>query len=179
MNKWLIGGLTLATILLYRRGAQARVIPSFSVVEGGTVSSPYGKLRGYRDDGSKIYHLGVDIKAPKGTLIRAVSEGVIEKIWDDGQVSGYGNFILIYHNDGTSSTYAHLDDFADIYEGMPVSKGTIIGFVGQTQSPRPEMATAPHLHLEILDRHTRHINPFTPPRLNPLSYLSEQNMLIG
>jgi murein DD-endopeptidase MepM/ murein hydrolase activator NlpD len=167
MNPWVIGGL-LATFVLIKSiktKASYQPIPpitTVAVVEGGRVSSPYLQMRGHRDDGSEIIHNGIDIKAPTGTPIRAVADGFINKIWLDGEVYGYGNLLLLYHDDGLASLYAHLDSFGDIYEGMPINKGEIIGFVGQTQKPRPEMKTAPHLHLEILDTQTRRINPDNP-----------------
>lgn len=182
MNKLALLGGAVALIFLSRIKAHGRVTAppsSFSVVPGGKISSPYLKFRGHRHDGSEIIHQGVDIKAPKGTPVNAVSDGIIDKIWLDGQVFGYGNTILLANEDGTGALYSHLNSFADIYEGMPVNKGETIGYVGQTQKPRPEMKTAPHLHLEILAEHTRRINPNTPERLDPVAYIRNQGLSIG
>lgn len=180
MNPWVISGI-IAVLVLLRSKAKAAIIPApvLSIVKDSKISSPYLKYRGLRKDGTKIHHQGVDIKAPKGSPVRAVASGTIDKIWLDGQVYGYGNLLLIANKDGTGALYAHLDSFGNIYEGMPINKGEIIAYVGQTQSPRPEMKTAPHLHLEILKYHTRNISPRTPPRLDPLTYIKKQGMSVG
>lgn len=156
-----------------------------SIVKGGKISSPYLIYRGKRTGeaaekyGENIYHQGIDIKAPANTPIRSVNSGIIRALWPDGKVSGYGNTILIEHNDGTGALYAHLTSWVNkLDEGDKVRKGQIIGFIGQTQAPRPEMKTAPHLHLEIIDKFTKLINPLTPRR-DPIKYIRNQNMRIA
>ena len=54
-----------------------------------------------------------------------------------------GNYIIIDHGFGYSSTYAHLDSFA-VRNGQKVSRGDVIGYVGNTG-----LSVAPHLHYEI------------------------------
>lgn len=155
-----------------------------NVVEGGKISSSYLKYRGKRtgkavlEHGEDIYHLGVDIKASKGSKIRSINDGKILAMWPDGKVSGYGNTIIIVNKDGTGALYAHMNRFSNIRVGQEIKKGEVIGYVGQTQSPRPEMKTAPHLHLEVLKLATKHINPSYPPRLDPVKYLYNQGMRV-
>lgn len=96
-------------------------------------------------------HRGVDYAAPAGTPIRATARGRITAIGWNG---GYGNSIVIKHDDGPYSTlYAHLSRYAynpsnpktqEFREGSPVEQGQIIGYVGKTG-----LATGPHLHYEF------------------------------
>src|SRR5690606_12180726 len=86
-------------------------------------------------------HKGVDFAAPTGTRIKASSDGVVKFA---GQKGGYGNVIILEHQNGISTVYGHLSRFvAGLRKGMKVSQGEIIGFVGMTG-----LATGPHLHYE-------------------------------
>ena len=71
-------------------------------------------------------------------------------------MGGYGNVLVMRHNGGITTWFAHLSGFArGLARGTRVSQGDVIGFVGQTG-----WATGPHLHYEfrINDRHR---NPLT------------------
>ncbi len=175
----LLGAISLAILA----SARKQPLISYPVVEGGKVSSPYKLFRGTREPGhkygEKIYHLGIDIKAPKGSKIRAVNNGFILALWKDGKVTGYGNTVLIKHRDGSGSLYGHLNKFAPIKVNQNIRKGQVIGYVGKTQAPRSEMRTAPHLHLEVHKISTKRVNPTYPPRLDPLAYLKKQGMRVG
>lgn len=90
-------------------------------------------------------HEAIDIMEPRGTPIRAVDDGTIRKLL----LSRAGG-ITLYQFDRAGNYcyyYAHLDHYAeDVREGMPVSRGQIIGYVGTTgdASSRP-----PQLHFAI------------------------------
>jgi murein DD-endopeptidase MepM/ murein hydrolase activator NlpD len=87
-------------------------------------------------------HQGVDLAAPVGTPVLAAADGVVTEANRDG---GYGNVLRLRHAGGWSTGYAHLSAFApDIAPGAPVTRGEVIGFVGQTG-----LATGPHLHYEV------------------------------
>lgn len=174
----LVGGTLL---LIWHRNNNSN-----SVVDGGKISSSYLKYRGKRTGdalhkyGEDIYHLGLDIKAKKNAKVRSVNDGEVLAIWPNGRVSGYGNTVVVKNIDGTGALYAHLNKFANgLNVGSKVNKGQVIGYVGQTQAPRAEMKTAPHLHLEIHKVATVRVNPRYPIRLNPLNYLARQGMTIG
>ena len=110
------------------------------------ISSYYGMRNGRM-------HTGVDFAAPAGTKIYAWKAGkVIQASWS----GSYGNFIVIQHNDGTVSRYAHCSGYA-CSKGDVVSKGQVIGYVGTTGN-----STGNHLHLEI---------KVNGNFVNPLNYL--------
>ena len=88
-------------------------------------------------------HKGVDFAAPNGTRIKASGEGVVDFV---GKKGGYGNVIVLKHENGISTVYGHLSAFAKgLRKGLKVSQGDIIGYVGMTG-----LATGPHLHYEFL-----------------------------
>ena len=87
------------------------------------------------------FHLGVDLRAPRGTAVYSMAEGTVVEV--EKVKFGYGNSVRIAH-DGTLSThYAHLDK-VDVQPGEKVVKGEEIGTVGMTGR-----TTGPHLHFEI------------------------------
>jgi murein DD-endopeptidase MepM/ murein hydrolase activator NlpD len=88
-------------------------------------------------------HDGVDLVAPTGTPVYAASDGGVVGAAPKG---GYGNWIRIDHQETLSTVYGHLSSFAPGVEaGVRVSKGELIGFVGNTGR-----STGSHLHFEIL-----------------------------
>jgi murein DD-endopeptidase MepM/ murein hydrolase activator NlpD len=100
----------------------------------GPILSGFGAARGRR------HHQGVDIKAARGTLVRAAAAGhVIESRWR----RGYGNLVAIDHGDGVQTRYAHLAEVF-VRPGASVARGQAIATVGATGN-----ATTPHLHFEV------------------------------
>ena len=108
--------------------------------QGYTISSPYG-WRVDPIDGSRSLHTGLDIAGTGlGSPIYASDNGVVIKSEYNG--AGYGNYIVINHNNGYYTSYAHMNErIANV--GDTVAKGQVIGYVGQTGR-----ATGPHLHFE-------------------------------
>lgn len=87
-------------------------------------------------------HKGVDYGAPSGARVKAVADGTVAFA---GRQGGYGNIVVIRHDERLSTAYAHLRGFAPgIREGAKVSQEDIIGYVGATG-----WATGPHLHYEL------------------------------
>lgn len=86
-------------------------------------------------------HKGLDIAAPEGTEIYAAQDGyVIAAGWNSG---GYGNVVMIDHENGYETVYAHMLNVYAV-EGQYVSKGQLIGFVGTTGD-----STGNHCHFEV------------------------------
>ena len=85
-------------------------------------------------------HLGVDYATAQGTPVRSVGLGVVESACNKG---GYGNAVVIRHNNGHSTVYAHLSKML-VKRGQSVAQGQTVGMVGATG-----WATGPHLHFEF------------------------------
>ena len=107
---------------------------------GYTISSYYG----YRTfAGSREFHNALDIAGTgAGSKIYAANNGVIEVREYN---KSYGNYIMINHNNGYYTLYAHMSSFNSNFSvGSTVSRGDVIGYVGATGR-----ASGPHLHYEI------------------------------
>ncbi|MEO5378062.1 MAG: peptidoglycan DD-metalloendopeptidase family protein [Magnetococcus sp. DMHC-6] len=106
------------------------------------ISSVFSKNRLHPIFGYTRAHKGVDYAAPTGTPVRASANG---RVIFKGDKSGYGNMIVIHHNDTYTTAYAHLSSYAkNLHEGSTVQQGQVIGKVGMTGA-----ATGPHLHYEV------------------------------
>ncbi|XDD47066.1 peptidoglycan DD-metalloendopeptidase family protein [Leptospira sp. WS39.C2] len=87
------------------------------------------------------FHSGIDLPAPIGTPIKAVSDG---KVWRTITTSGgYGVLTILSHKNNIYTYYAHQNDRL-VKEGDTVRSGDIIGQVGNTGK-----STGPHLHFEV------------------------------
>jgi murein hydrolase activator len=71
---------------------------------------------------------GIDIAVPAGTNVEAVSEGEVSKIF---WLPSFGNLVILNHNDGYRTVYAHLSEIA-IEEGDRVREGTVLGKSGES-----------------------------------------------
>jgi murein DD-endopeptidase MepM/ murein hydrolase activator NlpD len=85
-------------------------------------------------------HLGVDYAAESGTPVRTVGDGLVEFA---GEQNGYGNVVVVKHNNTDETFYAHLSR-VEVQPGQNVTQGQHIGAVGATG-----WATGPHLHFEF------------------------------
>ena len=114
-----------------------------SPVEFSRISSTFSSGRFHPILHRLKAHKGVDFAAPIGTRIKAVSDGIVDFVGNKG---GYGNAIVLKHDNKISTVYGHLSGFAaGLQRGQQISQGDIIGFVGMTG-----LATGPHLHYEFL-----------------------------
>ncbi len=93
---------------------------------------------------------GINIAAAKGTTVKAADSGTVG--YAGNQLKGYGNLILIRHNNGWMTAYAHNDKIL-VKKGQKVQKGQRIATVGQTGN-----VTSPQLHFEIRYK-TKVVNP--------------------
>lgn len=98
------------------------------------------------------YHPGIDIEQPFNSPIHPFLSGAVFEAGSHG--GGYGNYILIDHQNGYFSLYAHLNSIL-VKKNDPVTQETVIGTVGLTGR-----TTGSHLHLEIYEN-GRAINPLT------------------
>lgn len=125
-------------------------------------------------------HNGIDFRATTGTVVRAALSGTVQEV-NQGAVKycQYGKWVLVRHNNGLTTLYAHLSNIA-VAKGSQVSTGEVIGYAGDTG-----YATGPHLHFTVYassgvtfknytcnSGYSAYI-PIAPLNayLNPLSYL--------
>jgi murein DD-endopeptidase MepM/ murein hydrolase activator NlpD len=117
-------------------------------VAQGVVSSGFGIRNG-------AMHDGVDIAAPVGTPVLAADSGVV--IFS-GTLHGYGNTVIIRHDDGYATVYGH-NQRNLVSEGVRVSRGQEIGAIGRTGR-----TTGANLHFEVRRDNVAH---------DPLAFLPE------
>lgn len=86
-------------------------------------------------------HRGIDYGCPMGTAILASADGVVTYVRNLKE--GYGNYIIIAHEENYATVYAHLSEIL-VRENQRVSKGQVIGKSGNSGN-----STGPHLHFEL------------------------------
>lgn len=88
---------------------------------------------------------GINIGAPRGTAVQAVDAGVVA--YTGNELRGYGNLILVKHDNGWISAYAHCDQLL-VKRGEKVARGQVIARVGSTGN-----VGEPQLHFELRRGH--------------------------
>ncbi len=112
------------------------------------ITSPFG----YRIDpidGEKRFHAGIDLRAKVGTPVKSIMSG---EVAFSGWKRGYGNLVVIRHDNGIETKYAHNSKLM-VKEGDRVRTGDIIALSGSSGR-----STGPHLHFEVI-RDGKVINP--------------------
>lgn len=91
--------------------------------------------------GTREHHKALDISGPGyGSRIYAVNNGVVETA---GWHYSYGNYVIINHNNGYYTLYAHMTSL-NTRKGAIVGRGQVIGYMGSTGD-----SVGVHLHLEV------------------------------
>ncbi|MFE3826435.1 peptidoglycan DD-metalloendopeptidase family protein [Streptomyces sp. NPDC059092] len=129
-------------------------------VDGVGVGTAYRAAGGSWSSG---YHTGVDFVASTGTTVKAVGAGTVVTAGDGGS---YGNQIVIRHDNGMYSQYAHLSSLS-VSAGQSVTPGQQIGLSGATGN-----VTGPHLHFEI------RTGPDYGSDVDPLAFLRQNGVSI-
>lgn len=121
-------------------GAHADNAPSFAWPLSGPVIADFGTAsNGQRND-------GINISTPMDSPIHAAASGTVT--YSGNELKAYGNLILIHHEDGYVTAYAHADKIL-VSRGQFVTRGQVIGYSGSTGDVK-----SPQLHFEI--RHDTH-----------------------
>ena len=108
----------------------------------GWITSEYGP-RDAEFAGMSTYHKGIDISTTKGTAIVAAAPGkVVFAGWHSG---GFGYCVIIDHENGYKTLYAHMYKKPCVSEGDRVYQGEKLGGQGRTGS-----ANGVHLHFELI-----------------------------
>lgn len=116
----------------------------------------YPITQGYGEKDTSSFHTGIDYACPIGTQILASADGVV--MFAGLDQTGYGKTVIIQHNDGKSTLYAHLVGIG-VYLRQKVQQGEVIGLSGNTGN-----STGPHLHFEARrqwNNYKTHENPVT------------------
>ncbi|WP_435972931.1 transglycosylase family protein [Streptomyces sp. Qhu_M48] len=128
------------------------------------VSADIGTRYGTRGSSwSSGYHTGVDFPVPTGTSVKAVAGG---RIVSAGWGGAYGYQIVLRHDDGRYSQYAHLSALS-VREGQRVTAGQRIGRSGSTGN-----SSGPHLHFEV------RTGPGYGSDIDPLAYLRARGVSV-
>jgi murein DD-endopeptidase MepM/ murein hydrolase activator NlpD len=122
-------------------------------VKGRVVSTFGQKPNGTRNE-------GINIAVPEGTSVRAAEAGVVA--YAGNELKGYGNLVLIRHDNGWVTAYAHNKELF-VKRGDAVKRGDIIAKAGQTGS-----VTSPQVHFEIRKGATA---------VDPLKHLGSQQAM--
>lgn len=99
-----------------------------------TISSPFGAMESFR----RAPHTGIDIPLQEGTLLQAIQDGVVTKVYDGTTSLGKG--VAIKTEDGTTHIYGHMSE-VNADPGQILHAGDVIGASGNTG-----FSTGPHLH---------------------------------
>jgi murein DD-endopeptidase MepM/ murein hydrolase activator NlpD len=134
----LIDGDNAAIIEALRDRSEPRFRGSFAL-QGGARTSSFGAWRTL-NGGYRSRHLGLDVAARKGVVVRAIQDGEVTLVR-----SGFltGGTVVIVHGAGIASTYFHLDDMK-LAVGDTIKRGAVVGKVGLTGR-----TTGPHIHVGI------------------------------
>ena len=105
----------------------------------GRIISKYGNVRN-PDLGTITENVGIDIKAPSGTKIQSVLDGVISTIT---YIRGHGNIVIIDHGAGFSTVYAHIEKII-VNENQYIEMGEHFAVVAT-----PQKGETAKLHFEV------------------------------
>jgi len=119
---------------------------------GGTITSKVG-MRMDPIDGNWRQHNGIDIAIPAGTQVMPVAPGVVVY---RGSRSGYGNTVIVEHENGIITLYAHNSQIL-VAEGQSVTTESTLALSGSTGR-----STGPHLHFEAWQAGTNVTAAFLP-----------------
>ena len=112
-------------------------------------------ISGFGPKANGLKNEGINIAVPEGTSIRAAEGGVVA--YAGNELKGYGNLVLIRHDNGYVTAYAHAKELF-VKRGDTVKRGDVIAKAGQTGS-----VSSPQLHFEVRKGATA---------LDPMKFLS-------
>lgn len=121
----------------------AALRPLFVRPVAGTLTSDFGPRWG-------TTHTGLDIANAIGTPVYAAADGTV---LDSGPADGFGLWVRLQHDDGTTTVYGHIDQTL-VTVGQRVQAGEQIATVGNRGQ-----STGPHLHFEVADAAGSKVDP--------------------
>ncbi|WP_375752672.1 peptidoglycan DD-metalloendopeptidase family protein [Vibrio sp. HN007] len=142
------------------RATMFRLIPNDTPLAYNRVSSSFGR-RLNPITNKRHFHTGIDLTCKKGEPIYAPADGVVETVRPSKK--GFGNFLIVRHSFGFSTSYAHLKGFK-AKKGQFVTKGEEIATCGNSGN-----STGSHLHYEVRFL-GRYLNPKTMMNWTPENF---------
>lgn len=150
--------LSGAAALLGLAGAVVAAVPAQAAMPAFQLPFPCGQVWNGDSDNSSAhlsweidFNRGGTASADLGDTVVAAAAGTVRTAAHQGDTNGYGNLVKIEHTDGWFTYYAHLNTMA-VVAGQYVSRGQVIGSVGNTS--RPGNNITPHLHYEVREGST-------------------------
>ena len=119
----------------------AGALAGYPLPSVATVALNYG-WQIHPNTGKVFFNSGIDLLAAPGTSVLAVSAGTVAFAGSQGS---YGNLVVVNHQRGRQSRYAHLQSVA-VRTGQTVNHGSLLGTVGLTGKPNGSKS---HLHFEV------------------------------
>ena len=114
-------------------------VQALAPLESGTLTSGYGE-RVHPIDGTKEFHMGVDIAAPMGTALLAAYDGQVTEVGEDPRL---GKFVRLSHGGGIEILYGHCEEILAV-QGASVRAGERVALVGSTG-----VSTGSHVHIRV------------------------------
>jgi hypothetical protein len=130
------------------------------------LSGEFGELSPVRDWKP---HQGIDLAMPEGTVLRAIQDGIVDRVYDGTGAIGKG--LSIKFPDGTRAIYGHMNE-VKAKVGEHVSPGEVIGLSGNTGN-----SSGAHLHFGLKDSDGSVLNP--TPLAEKLSNISGDSPDLG
>jgi 4-aminobutyrate aminotransferase-like enzyme/Ser/Thr protein kinase RdoA (MazF antagonist) len=103
---------------------------------------------------ARTIHLGIDLFMEPGSPVYAPLDGLVHSLNDNKGIQNYGPTIILQHSIAHGeltfyTLYGHLstDSLDGLQEGMPITRGTVIGHIG---NQRENGGWSPHLHFQII-----------------------------
>ncbi len=140
-NKDLIHRATLAKLNTTERTHILKMIPNGRPIKNIKIVSKFG-WRTHPISKKRNFHKGIDLRAKLKTQIYSTADGVVRYVQDKNK-GPYGKMIIISHNYGFETVFAHLRS-TNLKIGDVITKGQSIGHTGNSGR-----STGPHLHYEI------------------------------
>ncbi len=137
----LIQRATLAKLTSAQKTYMLQVIPNGKPLKKTKVTAKFG-WRIHPITKKKKYHNGIDLKAKRKTKVFSTADGIVRYVQDKNK-GAFGRMIIIAHNFGFETIYAHLR-YTNVKVGDVIKKGTMIGKSGNSG-----LSSGPHLHYEV------------------------------
>lgn len=115
-------------------------------------------------------HEGIDIEADLGTEVKAAADGKVLKIFKDDKIvntinkTGFGVTVIVDHGNGYQTVYCNLAEDLKVKEGQKVTKGQVIGVVGDTSVRESVAIEGSHLHFMLLKKNGSEYVPVDPQK---------------